>query len=87
MTRAISKEEFLAAVPDILTSMGDDLVVIEQDHQFVAALVGQKEFDQLREARGRRAAAALNRISDALEASGASEQELRELQAALDRKA
>src|SRR6185312_6324117 len=36
--------------------------------------------------RGLRALAALNRLSDALEASGASEEELRELEKALDRK-
>ncbi len=87
MTRAMTKEEFLAAVPEILTSVGEDLLVIEQDHQFVAALVGPNEFRELTEARGRRAIAALNRLSDAIEVSGATEDELRELEAALDRKA
>ena len=87
MLRAMSKDEFMAAIPDILSSVGEDLVIIEQGQKFVAALVGEKEYRQLREARGRRAIAAMNRLSDAIEASGATEEELRELERALDRKA
>ena len=87
MVRAVSKEEFLAAVPDILSSGMEDLVIIQQGTHFVAALIGEKEFQQLRQARGRRAVAAMDRISDAIEASGVGEQELKDLEAALDRKA
>ncbi len=87
MMREVSKEEFIAAMPDLLNSVSKDLVVIQQGTQFVAALIGEKEFQQLREARGQRAIAAMDRISDAIEASGTSEQELEELEAALDRKA
>lgn len=87
MMREVSKEEFIATAPEILSSVGNDLVIIQQGDQFVAALVGEKEFRQLHEARGRRAIAAMHRLSDALEASGATEEELKELEAALDRKA
>ena len=87
MMREISKEEFIAAAPELLSSVGNDLFIIQQGEQFVAALVGEEEFRRLREARGQRAIAAMHRLSDAIEASGATEEELKELEAALDRKA
>jgi hypothetical protein len=87
MTRAISIDRFLATAPETLSSVGDDAFVIRQGEKFVAAIVGEKDFEAIRAARGKRAIAAMNRLSDALEASGASQQELLDLEKALDRKA
>jgi hypothetical protein len=87
MTRAITKEEFLASAPQTLAALGDDTFVIEQDGNFVAALVSQKDFEAIRRIRGQRAIAALNRLRDAIAASGATHEELLELEKALDRKA
>jgi hypothetical protein len=87
MTRAISVDEFLAKAPQTLSSVGDDSFVIRDGETFVAALVGEKDFEAIRQARGRKAIAAMNRLSDAIDASGATEKELKELERALDRKA
>ncbi|MDQ2925909.1 MAG: hypothetical protein M3R43_10185 [Acidobacteriota bacterium] len=87
MTRAMTKEEFLAAAPDVLSAVVEDTFVIRQGEKFVAAIVSEREYDMIRRARGERAIAALNRLGSAIESSGASESELRELEKALDRKA
>jgi hypothetical protein len=87
MMRAITKDDFLANAQQKLASLGDDLFVIEQDGNFVAALVSEKDFEAIRKVRGQRAIAAMNRLSDAIEASGATKEELLELEKALDRKA
>jgi len=87
MTRAFTPEQFVEALPTIVNSMGEDSFVIERDGQLVAALVTPEEYKLIRQVRGRRALAALNRLSDAIEASGASEEELKELEKDLDRKA
>jgi hypothetical protein len=87
MTRAITQDDFLANASQRLASLGNDVFVIEQDGQFVAALVSQKDFEALRRVHGQRAIAAMNRLSDAIEASGATHEELLELEKALDRKA
>ena len=87
MTRTISQEEFATSAPELLQAVGDQTILIERDGKTVAALVSAEQYESTREARGRRAIAAMNRLSDAIEASGATEQELKELEAALDRKA
>jgi hypothetical protein len=87
MTRAISQDEFIASVPEVLSSVSEGPFIIRRGNTFIAALVSEQEFEMIRRAKGERAIAAMNRMSDAIEASGASEEELRELETALDRKA
>lgn len=87
MTRAISQDEFVATVTQTLASLGEDSLLIEREGAVVAALVPPSDWERLRQMRGQRAIAAMNRLSDAIEASGATEEELRELEKALDRKA
>jgi hypothetical protein len=87
MMRAITREEFLATAPETLAAVGDNAFIIREGEKFVAAIVGEKDFEAIRGARGRRAIAAMNRLSDAIEASGATEEELADLEKALDRKA
>ncbi len=85
--RSLTKDEFLADAPILLDTVGEDVLIIKQDQTFVAALVSQADFEEIRRARGSRAMAAMRRLSDAIEASGATEDDLRELEKALDRKA
>jgi hypothetical protein len=87
MTRSISQDEFLAATADTLAAARSDSFVISKDGEFVAALVSERDYVELRKLRAQRVASAMNRISDAIEASGASEAELLELEKALDRHA
>ena len=87
MTRAITEEEFLANPAAKLAEIGNDTFIVERDGKFVAALVSEAEFHELREKRGRKAVAALHQLNDLVEASGARERELKELEKVLDRKA
>jgi hypothetical protein len=87
MTREISQDDFLATTADTLAAVRNDLFVISKDGEFVAALVSERDYVDLRKLRAQRVKAALDRLSDAIEASGASEAELRELEKALDRHA
>ena len=87
MTRDISQDEFLAATADTLAAARSDSFVISKDGEFVAALVSERDYVELRKVRAQRVAAAMDRISDAIEASGASETELLDLEKALDRHA
>ena len=87
MTRAITEEEFLSNPSARFAEVGTDTFVVERDGKFLAAIVSEADFAALRKAQSRRALAALNRLSDFVEASGATEGELRELEIALDRKA
>jgi hypothetical protein len=85
MTRDISQEQFLAATADTLAAARSDSFVISKDGEFVAALVNERDYADLRRLRVQRAIEAMNSISDAIEASGASYEELLELEKALDR--
>jgi hypothetical protein len=80
MTRAITPEQFVEALPTIVNSMGEHSFVIERDGEVLAALVTPEEYKLIRQVRGRQALSALNRLSDAIEASGASEEELKDLE-------
>ncbi len=53
----------------------------------MAALVSERDYMDLRKLRVQRVKAALDSLGDAIAASGASEEELRELERALDRHA
>ena len=85
--RAISKDKFLATATETLDGVGDDALVIREDGAFVAAIVGEKDFEVIRKSRGERAIAAMYRLRDAIQNSGAPKDELVELEKALDRKA
>jgi hypothetical protein len=87
MTRDISQDDFLAATAATLAAVQNDSFVINKDGEFVAALVSERDYVDLRKLRAQRVKAALDRLSDAIELSGASEAELRELEKALDRHA
>jgi hypothetical protein len=87
MTRDISQDEFLAATADTLAAARSDSFVISKDGEFVAALVSERDYVDMRKLRAQRVMASLDRISDAIQSSGASEAELRELEKALDRHA
>jgi hypothetical protein len=65
----------------------NDSFVINKDGEFVAALVSERDYMDLRKLRVQRVKAALDSLGDAIAASGASEEELRELERALDRHA
>jgi hypothetical protein len=87
MTRDISQDEFLAATAATLAAVQNDSFVINKDGEFVAALVSERDYMDLRKLRVQRVKAALDSLGDAIAASGASEEELRELERALDRHA
>jgi hypothetical protein len=87
MTRDISQDEFLATTADTLAAARSDSFVISKDGEFVAALVSERDYVDLRKLRAQRVMASLDRLSNAIESSGASEDELRELEKALDRHA
>jgi len=87
MTRSISQDEFLAAPADTLAAARKDSFVISNGGEFVAALVSEREYVELRRLRAQRVAKAMDSISDAIESSGANEAELLELEKALDRHA
>lgn len=87
MTRSISQDEFLAAPADTLAAVRNDSFVISNGGEFVAALVSEREYVELRKLRAQRVADAMDRISNAVESSGADEAQLLELEKALDRHA
>lgn len=87
MTRDISQEEFLASPAATLAAARSDSFVISNDGEFVAALVSERDYADLRKLRAQRVKAALDGIGEAVAASGASKEELRELEKALDRHA
>jgi hypothetical protein len=77
----------VATVTQALASLGEDSLLIEREGAVVAALVPAADMERMRQVRGQRALAAMNRLSDAIEASGATEEELCDLEKALGRKA
>ena len=85
MTLDISQDDFLAAPADTLAAVRSNSFVISKDGEFVAALVSERDYADLRKLRAQRVKAALDSISDAVAASGASEAELLDLEKALDR--
>jgi hypothetical protein len=87
MTRDISQDDFLAATADTLAAVRNDSFVISKDGEFVAALVSERDYVDLRKLRAQRVKVALDSIGGAIAASGASQEELRELEKALDRHA
>jgi hypothetical protein len=87
MTRSISQDEFLATTADTLAAARNDSFVISNHGEFVAALVSERDYVELRKLRAQRVAASMDRISEAIESSGASGTELLELEKALDRHA
>ena len=78
-------DEFLASVPEALAAVRQNSLVIRQGDKFVAALVSEEEYGLLHEKRGQRALAALARFQDTIAASGASDEELKDLERELDR--
>jgi hypothetical protein len=87
MVRDISQDQFLAATADTLAAVRSDSFVISKDGEFVAALVSESDYVELRKLRSQRVSRAMDCISDAIESSGASEADLQELEKALDRHA
>jgi hypothetical protein len=81
MTRAISQDEFIASVPDVLSSVSEGPFIIRRGNTFIAALVSEQEFDMIRRAKGERAIAAMNRMSDAIEVSQLEYESTREARA------
>jgi hypothetical protein len=87
MVRDISQDQFLAATADTLAAARSDSFVISKDGEFVAALVSERDYVDLRRLRSQRVSKAMDAISDAIDASGAGEADLKELEKALDRHA
>ena len=87
MTRAISQDEFIATVPEVLSAVGEDSFVIEdEDGEMVAALVSPEEYEVVRRARAEDAIAAMRALGEQIRAI-ATPEEIDELERALDRKA
>ena len=87
MTRAISQDEFIATVPEILSAVGEGSFVIEDGAgEMVAALVSPEEYEVVRRARAEDAIAAMRALGAQIRAI-ATPEEIDELERALDRKA
>ena len=87
MTRAISQDQFIATVPEILSAVGEDSFVIEDGAGgVVAALVSPEEYEVVRRARAEDAIAAMREMGERIQAIAIPE-EIDELERALDRKA
>jgi hypothetical protein len=87
MTRAISQDEFIATVPEVLSAVGEGSFVIEdEDGEMVAALVSPEEYEVVRRARAEDAIAAMRALGEQIRAL-ATPEEIDELERALDRKA
>ena len=87
MTRVLSRSEFAASANELLEELNGGAILVSDGDRELAVLMSPAEYDTLRRDRGRRAIAAITRLSDAIHAANPTEEELHELERALDRKA
>lgn len=87
MTRALTPEEFLDSFQERIENIGEDSYVIERDGRPLAIVVSPEEYEFVRRAKAAKAISIMDAFASAVRASGASVEELHELEQALDRKA
>ena len=89
MASSVTLGDLQSSAGEILKRLaqGEPSIVIEEQGHAVGVLVSPDEFERLRRQRGERAVSVMDRFHALMEASGAGEDELHELERALDRKA
>lgn len=87
MATAISEQDLVAKAPDLIKMVGKQSVFIQKDGETVAVVISAKEYESTREARVQRLFSAMDAVTEAIYSKNPSEEELLELEKALDRKA